>query len=351
MLLTLFPLLRYGFDQPYKKISPLILFVLVPFFIFPILHQAAFLGLLACTTLWTVLWFKKIPRTVVLVYWLGVCIAGISFLLFTAGGTQQLAFQPGFLATDKTLWGVLSYWFFNAGLYLLLLPLIFIVSNRKMKVFLLPFICFFLLANLFRLTPDMINNHKLINLTFIAGNMVVAGWLVERSRNFFAKVLFPAVLITLTLSGLIDFMPILNDHYLRVKDMPKNEMASWVKNNTSPQAVFLTDTSLYHPVLLAGRRVLYDYGYFNWSMGHNDQPRRQAVKSLMSGPLGRQEICAVLAELDVDYLYVHQPEEKLEEVSFQSSSIYREFTSSTAVPAPQLLYDVSMNCLEMDASE
>jgi sugar lactone lactonase YvrE len=50
-------------------------------------------------------------------------------------------------------------------------------------------------------------------------------------------------------------------------------LIDWLKKNTSPRDIFLTDRFVNHPILMAGRRVFYGWPYYSWSAGYDASKR------------------------------------------------------------------------------
>jgi streptogramin lyase len=68
--------------------------------------------------------------------------------------------------------------------------------------------------------------------------------------------------------GIIDFFPIHNTGWGEVQ-YKNDPLIDWLKKNTSPRDIFLTDRFVNHPILMAGRWVLYGWPYYAWSAGYN----------------------------------------------------------------------------------
>jgi len=68
--------------------------------------------------------------------------------------------------------------------------------------------------------------------------------------------------------GLIDFFPIHNTGWSEVA-YKNDPLIDWLNKNTTPRDIFLTDRFVNHPILMAGRRILYGWPYYAWSAGYN----------------------------------------------------------------------------------
>jgi len=86
--------------------------------------------------------------------------------------------------------------------------------------------------------------------------------------KFVATVLFLLVIP----GGIIDFFPIHNTGWSEVT-YRNDAMIDWLKKNTSPRDIFLTDRFVNHPILMAGRRVFYGWPYYSWGAGYDASKR------------------------------------------------------------------------------
>ena len=86
--------------------------------------------------------------------------------------------------------------------------------------------------------------------------------------KFVATVLFLLVIS----GGIIDFFPIHNAGWGEVT-YRNDPLIDWLKKNTTPRDIFLTDRFVNHPILMAGRRVFYGWPYYAWSAGYNASKR------------------------------------------------------------------------------
>ena len=281
--------------------------------IFPLLHQAAYIILVPLTLIWILLtWPKSKPD--LLVYFVSILLSTVVFKLFTPQSGTLPLWQVGYLSPEKTLMAINWYWFNNFGLYWLLLPALLIWSVLKKQWWLWTALPFFVMANLFRFSADMINNHKLVTFFLIAMQITTAGFLVNLVRKH--KTFIPLVLILvigLTFSGFMDMFPIINDYDGEITDWKKSPMQQWIKTNTQPKAQFLTASYMYSPASLVGRFLYLDYGYHAWSMGYNDSQKRQNLVVFWSQHPDHAEWCTLLQKEKIDAILVGPGENSTED--------------------------------------
>ena len=330
-------LLIYLFENKFenKKIffSKVELFFYSLIIIFlPILHQAsyAFLGIYLIIKLIT---NRKKLKTQSLLFFGFIGLASL-FVYRYWGSNFIPSYEFGFLAKEKNLWGLINYCFYNFGLYLFSIPLLlfFIYQKKEFKKvgpFYLSGLIVFLLAYLFRFSPDIINNHKFITIFLLVLNIVVAGLLVNifQKKSLLKKLGITIVFIGLTLSGVIDLFPVLNDSLIVKKDYQQTQFGNWVKQNTEQDSVFLVNSYLYNPASLAGRKLYLDYGYFAWSMGYPDHQRRSLQEKIFASDITISDWCQLMSQEGIDYLALDMNEKNfLTEYSFDQAS-FTKFSS------------------------
>ena len=287
--------------------------LVISFVIFPLLHQAAYIILVPLTLIWIGITWPK-SKSVLLVYGLAVLVSIIVFKVFTPQSGSLPIWQIGYLSPEKTLMAINWYWFNNLGLYWLLLPVLLIWAVIKKQWWIWTALPFFVIANLFRFSADMINNHKLITFFIIALQITTAGFLVSlvKQQKVFLIIIVP-LLVGLTFSGIIDVFPITNDYDGEISDWKKSPMQQWIKNNTQPQAQFLTASYMYSPASLVGRYLYLDYGYHAWSMGYSDSQKRRNLEVLWAQSPNHESWCTLLHQEKIDAILVGPGENNTED--------------------------------------
>lgn len=338
---------HYSLLTTSHSLSPITYYLLPLFALFPLLHQASWIMLCGFSAFWMTTHFRVLPKKLIALYIFSMTASVLVATFFTQTSQQALVFQIGYLAQDHTVFGLLKYWFFNLGLYILLVPLIFVFGDKNKKLFLFPFLVFFLIANFFRLSPDMINNHKLINFAMIGWNILVASALVNLVKKFqWSLIIAIPLIFGLTLSGIADVFPIINNHYHYIDDYPLNETSTWIKTYTLPKSIFLTNTYLYNPAQLVGRKTFLDYGYFNWSMGYPDGERRQLLSKIFSADDTIAGICQTLKANQIDYILIDPSNtDPHPGVQYIDSVIHTQFTKQFESSDGWVIYNIQVECL------
>jgi len=244
-------------------------------------------------------------------------------------------FNPGYLVEDKTFLGYITYWFMNLGLTMILAPIGFFLAEKDQKKIVLPFLFLFFLGNLFQFSPEVAANHKFFNLSLIGLNFFTSLLLIKLwNFKILGKLLVFVLTIVLTLTGIIDFFPIVNDFYITLADLPQNSVATFIEKNTPKDAVFLNSSFLYHPASLAGRKVFLGWPYFPWSAGY-DTDERGAQLDAMYSSNNKALICKLLIQNGIDYITIQDTKNdkdfpKINLSFFQENfkSIYKDKTNN-----------------------
>lgn len=355
ILLILFPLLSIVIKKKQYSVPSsrhrmwLSIGIVSVFVLLPLLHQASYLMLVGFVILW-VLCYPKRTRPLWLPYGLAIVLSLGVFLLLTTGKGQEWEVLFGYLSPDKSLAGVLTYWWNNLGLYFVLLPLLLIWSIQKKNYFLPILFTFFLLANVMRLSTDMINNHKFINFFMIGVSIMTAGLIGQVwQRSNMSRVFLVVLIVALTFSGIVDLFPIVNDYSGMVQDEPKSPMQQYIRYTTSPRSQFVTNTYMYNPASLAGRMLFLDYGYYAWSMGYDDHSKRQLLPKIFANQITIDQWCQVVLAAGIEYILLDPQNSPLEDgrISVNDSMIGTEISPTYASADGWRLYDVAHICLPL----
>lgn len=315
------------------------------------LHQAAAL----IAALWIAwIWILQKKSRVPLLFAALLSISGLSLYTKLIGSSGAITFDPGYLAlppiTYKT---IVAFWWHNLGLSLIMIPFGFIVSPKKVKWLLgVPLLFLFIVPNLWRFSPDMINNHKFFNFFIIIGNMLTAygvvkifDWIKKSSHRIIRIVGYWCIgvlVLILTLSGIIDLFPIFNERKGTLLDTPTSQDIQFFLTNTPSDAVVLNSTWFYHPASLAGRKIFSGYTYFTWSYGYNQTKRELQQKAIYEAPTKKQA-CLLLHAYRINYIELSNEPEKYIKPNYR---LFQEtFMEIYSNPKTGLrVYDVKESC-------
>ncbi len=285
-------------------------------------------------------------------------------------GTQDsLSFHNGYLVENFRFQDAGSYldfagyWWLNLGLVGPLIILAAIIGRRADRKLLVAVMAIFAFGNVVALGLELGgHNHKVFNLWEVLVNLFAAYAVVGAARILWrglpvrnrrlgaltgrgiAVAVVPAVCAVLVLSGLLDFMTLKNDPRFAVFG-DSQPAISWIEDNTSRDAVFLTAYGdVYTIPTLAGRSV-YLGGFSTWSaiMGYDNVSRERRIASIYAAP-DRSVACERMRETGVDYIQVGPGETSDDRFPQRNPDLFpgdfiRVFTDSRVA-----YYDVSASC-------
>lgn len=198
-------------------------------------------------------------------------LVGLPQVLLLRSGTAetQSLFYWGYTIAQPTVALVLKYlgWTFGLKWILILIALI-LLSGFHRRLF-LAFSSLLPVVFLFRLSTDVFNNHKLLNVWSIFASIYAAYALWRIGKIKVIGTALAAVLtVVMIFGGIIDLFPVHNDPALTVP-YDNDRLTTWLLNNTQPSDVFLTQTLLTHQILFTGRKIFLGNTLFAWSAGYN----------------------------------------------------------------------------------
>jgi len=206
----------------------------------------------------------------------GVIALPQTLYLSTGSGRAQMPklLHWGYTIDHPTALNVAKYLGFTFGFKWLLIALALVFATGLQRRIFLAVSSLLLVAFSFQFTIEVFANQKFFHIWVIVVNLFVVYGLWRLWRFSIGGITLPAKLFAIALviavipGGLIEFFPIHNTGWSEVP-FRNDALIDWLKKNTKPRDIFLTDRFVNHPILMAGRRVLYGWPYYGWSAGYN----------------------------------------------------------------------------------
>ncbi len=221
-------------------------------------------------------------------------------------GESFLHINLGWMADSLT--DIPWFWIKNMGFELLLLAAgLFVVGKEKLK-FYLPFAFLFVMANVIIFQPWDYDNHNFFSFWLLASAPLMAAALLRVwDLRHYGKPLFVVLLVLAVLTGaMLAFFMLAKPYVVFSKDSV--HVADWIKENTSPDAVFLTGDVHNHPVTcLAGRKSFLGYRGWMYTHGVNTDERYYAVGDMYNS-VSPADLYGKMLRNDIGYVYLG-PEE------------------------------------------
>ena len=241
--------------------------------------------------------------------------------IFISGSAMSPQIYLGFLAEDKTVWGVVKYLFWMSGVFFLGLLVLVWFMRRRERAILLGFIFPTIFAFVLLMTPDIHVNHKYIMISYAFLTIFWAWticnlWTGERVnrnvqiaderktedieneikketsqsdvktgrdrkiRKFAGKVLAAILTICLSITGIYDFAVIVkgNGPGRRVAVNMNSDLTCWLAEHLDKNDLLLTPEYSMNEVTMSGVMLYCGWPYYAWSAGYDTNYRAaQAV--------------------------------------------------------------------------
>ncbi|MDP9099428.1 MAG: NHL repeat-containing protein [Verrucomicrobiota bacterium] len=201
--------------------------------------------------------------------------------LLQAGGAQTATHSLlhwGYVIGPPTIGNIFRYLAFSFGLkWGLILPAL-LFANWFQRRFFLALCSMYVMTLGLQMSIETLANHKYLNVWLIISNLFAAYgiWRLWRIRGqWFRWAIRPiTALVTgaIVLGGAIDLVPIHNCYWIQLK-YERDPLVTWLRQNTKPHDIFLSDRFVNHQILLAGRRLFYGWPSFPWSSGYDTTQR------------------------------------------------------------------------------
>jgi hypothetical protein len=253
--------------------------------------------------------------------WVGYVVAavliGLPVLIVTAQGNASglgsyLGVQVGWEVGQRNIF---EFWLVNTGLFIPLLLIAYIwdwsppLVDRKLLLFTLPFMAWFIVANLVRLAPWPWDNIKLLIYWWLGGVPVVAVLLARLwSGSFAARTVTVVAVVVLTAAGALDIArSTVGPNVYQEWDADGIAFAEQVRATTPVDAVVLADPIWNSPILLTGRQLF--MGYDGWLFA-NGLPWVERGEQTRTMYAGGDAAVTLLKGFGIDYVMLGPQERR-----------------------------------------
>jgi DNA-binding beta-propeller fold protein YncE len=252
----------------------------------PMWNSAVFIGAAAVLGVWFILFPLRLQMLAIAVT---TGLIALPQMLYLTGGPGRTPmprlFHWGYTIDQPTAANVAKYLGFTFGFKWLLIALALLLATNLQRRLFLAASSLLAVAFCCQFTIEVLANQKFIHTWIIIANLFVAFALWRLWRFSLLGTTVPGKLIASVLflliipGGFIDLFPIHNTGWSEVQ-YRNDPLIDWLKKNTTPRDIFLTDRFVTHPILMAGRRVFYGWPYFAWSAGYNASNRDRVYTEL-----------------------------------------------------------------------
>ncbi len=189
-------------------------------------------------------------------------LLGVIFCVPYTGLIQNMMVLIGRGVGKMQTWNAAQYLWQNLGLLPLGIMIGWFTIPKIKKSIVLPLIFLFTIECVYATVNHHGFDQKFYSFLIILVNCVAAigvVWLWEKKKVIWK---FTAVtgLFVLTISGMVDLIPIKNEFAFPIVNSENRSVIIWIKDYTSKNAVFVSYSDMIDPVVLAGRKNY--FGFF-----------------------------------------------------------------------------------------
>ena len=242
-----------------------------------------------------------------------VLVAPQAVLLYQPSLNSFLQISPGWMVDKEN---VFVFWIRNLGVFLPFAIAAVCYATRKQRLFFLPFLLIFVLANVIQFQPHIYDNMKLMLWPFLLACIFLSRMLLR-----FTRVASVVCVCLLTVTGVLSVYreATLNWRMFNTEDVA---LAKFVIHGTPPDALFLTSDRHNNPInCLAGRKIYLGYRGWLWTHGIDYSLREQVYARIYRG--GSDALSSVRKE-NIDYILLEKS--KYKELNVLESFFTTNFT-------------------------
>lgn len=238
-------------------------------------------------------------------------IVALPQIIFLKSGNMRETgsmFYWGYIVENPTLLNVTKYLAFTFGFKLFLIALALYFATWFERRVMIAISSLFAIVFFLKFSDEVLTNHKFINIWLIVANIFVAYglwrlWNADVLKNVIASRIISVVLVVfITASGVFDLFPIRNSFWMEIP-FENDKLVGWVREQTDPKAIFLTNRYVNHQIFLAGRRVFYGHPYYAWGAGYRTGERDVVYKTMFE-TRNPPELMKLLAENKISYVAI-----------------------------------------------
>ena len=231
--------------------------------------------------------------------------------IFISGSAMSPQIYLGFLAENKTVWGVVKYLFWMSGIFFLGLAVLVWFMRRRERMILLGFLFPTIFAFVLLMTPDINVNHKYIMVSY-AFLAIFWAWAICSlwNRKIYGKILAAVLAICLSATGIYDFAVIVrgNGPGRRVAVNMDSDLTKWLSDNLDKDDLLLTPEYSMNEVTMSGVMLYCGWPYYAWSAGYDTNYRAAQAVTIYT-TMDSEELKKVVKQERITYILFEEGSE------------------------------------------
>ncbi|NLL73097.1 MAG: hypothetical protein GX237_06170 [Clostridiales bacterium] len=242
-------------------------------------HGSAVIGCLL--VLFVIAVFSKNRLEFLITALIAVILSLIQSSCFIDESAVTPEFLFGFIAENKTIFGVASYLDRLLGILPIIIIIAFIFGKVTERYLILAALAPLIFSFMVSLTVDVTVNHKYIMMSCILLG-IFSGKLIAKmfeKKDIVYRIAGGILILMLTLTGVYDFTTLLRKNHLTGKitlDM-NDPITEFVRDNSDSKDIFLTDPYTINQLVFGGAMLYQGHQYYAWSAGYDTYHRDDMV--------------------------------------------------------------------------
>jgi len=215
---------------------------------------------------------------------LTVLLARIQTGYFIDGPAVSPKFLFGFIAENKSFFGVMSYIDKLLGILPVLIIAAFLISGWVERYVIAAFLAPLVFAFTVSLTVDVTVNHKYIMMSCILLGIFAAQFITGMfdKKEAVWSIAAGLLIFAMTVTGVYDFATVLkkNSGDGKIVLNMQDPLTEFVRNNSDSKDIFLTDPYTINQLVFGGAMLYQGHQYYAWSAGYDTAYRDIMVKRM-----------------------------------------------------------------------
>ncbi|MDE6875291.1 MAG: hypothetical protein K2P87_12630 [Lachnospiraceae bacterium] len=234
-------------------------------------------------------------------------LAVLQSMVFIEGSAVSTSFYYGFIAENRTVFGVIDYIFRLTGAALFVTAAAFLLGDAKERIMAAAFAAPFMFAFHMSLTADVTVNHKYIMISLMLFGILEAHVLLKlwEQKKFAMRAAAVFLVLLLSATGIFEYITVLN------RNQKQNNLAfdtnaavtAWIRENATAQDIFLTSNYALNNVVLGGAMLYSGWQYFAWSAGYDTAYRDGQVRMMYEAE-SVQELSGLIEQNNIRFIIV-----------------------------------------------
>ena len=254
---------------------------------------------------------------------ISLALALIQSHAFISESAFSFRFFFGFIAENRTVFGVLHYIWLLTGLLVIVIPVLFAMTDGRRRYLLFAFSAPFLFAFTISMTIDPTVNHKYIMISLGLALILVAEWIVNlfsQSHKILERAVLAFLCLCLTVTGIFETRIIYNLDKNAVQIPMNDPVTEWIMENTGRNDIFLTSNCSLNNIILSGAKCFEIWQYFAWSAGY-DTLYRDSIVNAIYGAESPEELSNLTTKNQIAYIIVDDDVRMNQDISLNENLI------------------------------